>query len=211
MSLCLSASAYFVETKLSSGAGVQANFSTLSTVTQAGTNTIVYVTSTLNDTSGVTLLYLDSSRNQRYVTLTLNGTQNVSSAGTASDIAYVVRASLNASAVGNISIKGTNNVTIYTINTGNFTPIDNYASHMCYSATGCTLRNIFYGSDYFMKVTFNIWGINGENRTALTLFNAAGAGQQGSGVVKYKAGERMWISATPYSNNTNMSIYYEVG
>jgi hypothetical protein len=126
-----------------------------------------------------------------------------------SDIAYVFWAKLSSVAIGDVTITDVAGNTLYTILAGATQPVDNGGSNMCISATGCTVKNLFYGGDALYKMTARVFAHDGTNRTAFATFQAAGTGNYGDGIVTYSAGERVVFYGLPYTSGTNVTLNYE--
>jgi hypothetical protein len=127
------------------------------------------------------------------------------------DAAYVYKVVLASAAIGNVTINDSFNRTLYTIPVGNTTPVDNGGSSMCINSGGCTVQNLIYGGDSLWKMTAKVWTKTGTNTTKISVYEAAGmTGTFGSNLIRWGAGERLVFYATPYVNNSNVSMYYEV-
>ena len=136
-----------------------------------------------------------------------NYTRTGSVIGGLMDAAYVYNVKLGAAVNANVTV-GDSNRTLFTIDKGNTTPTDNGASMMCLNSAGCTVRNLIYGGDYLWKMTAKILGKTGINTSVLSVFQPAGTGTHGSGLIRWGAGERLAFYATPYLAGSNVSVYY---
>ena len=126
------------------------------------------------------------------------------------DIAYVTAVKLSSAAAGSVTVADNVGTVIYTVLSGATRPVDNGGSPMCISSGGCTVTNLFYGGDALWKMSALVFRHDGTNRTALSVFQAAGTGNFGDGVIKLGTGERVVFYGLPYADNTNISINFEV-
>ena len=178
------------------------------TIVQVGVMNLTNVTiTTQTATPTATVYYLDASQNVRTLTLTLNGTTPVYSS---TNVSYIAGVLLSAVTQGTVSVNNSAS-TIFTIASGSVTPTDNGGSPFCSTSGGCSINNMVYGGDALIKMRFNATSAAGVSRTVYTGWAAAGQmTTAGSGIIHWSYGERLSILGTPYTNNTNMSIYFEV-
>ena len=138
-------------------------------------------------------------------------TKTGNTSGAITDMAYVYGVNTTA-ATGNISIMDAAGRILYTIYMGNTTMADNGASAMCLVNTGCTVKSLVYSSDALWKMSIKAWEKDGTLTTLFASYQAAGiGGMLGTTLPKIGAGERVLFYGTPYLDDTNTSINYEVG
>ena len=125
------------------------------------------------------------------------------------DIAYVFGVKLSSVAEGTVTVADDDGTVIYSVLKGATRPVDNGGSKMCISATGCTVKNLFYGGDALWKMTARIFAHDGTNRTGVSVFQSAGTGNYGDGTITFGAGERVVFYGKPYTDNTNITFNYE--
>ena len=165
--IAAAASATFLETSLPT-AGTATSFSTLSTITQNGTNGSISVVSTnTTDTQNATVSYLTSDGNARSVQLTLSGTTAVSSV---SSPTYLVTNSTYAVETGaNYTAFAINNsVGSLFVYLGNRTEpggVVNASFNVSGIVNGTTVVSVYFDGAFVMNVT----AANGSSTKTFTV------------------------------------------
>jgi len=143
---------------------------------------------------------------------TTNYTKTGSDKDTYLDLNYIYNAKLASAAAGNVSITNKFGETVLSIPLGNTTPINNGGSFFCTKSTGCKLNRVIYGGNDSFKMSFKKVSPANVSSTVYTAWTpAATMAEWGSTIVRWAMGERLDLYATPKTNNTVVSIYYEVG
>jgi len=124
------------------------------------------------------------------------------------DIAYIYGASMSSAASGNVTVNNTVG-TVLTILAGATAPVDNGGEKICLSSNQCTVNNLFYGGDATYKLTAKVFARAGTNTSALAVYQIAGMGNWGNGIIHFKPGERLVWYAKPYTSGTNITLNYE--
>ena len=123
-----------------------------------------------------------------------------------SDFQIITNIKYNGTAAGNIVVNTSTVAVLYKINAGQSSPLNSFA--YCTNPNGCSVAYMAYSSDALFKLRAKITNSAGS-RVAMSIYNPAGANNV-MFPISWRYLEMLEFYATPYVNNTNASLMYEV-